>query len=248
VEPPDARRAREFAVVDVHVHGGIRWSPRNPLFAARLFGRSPRSTPRTETRAGYGRHDLAAADVIFASTPDLREHVPAAAWLPNPIDLSALPAPGPPNDPPRFGHFVSSPVHKGTEAVVAAFRVAFPDTQVSEEGTRTRYYARRGFLVVPDAARRRSPSWRRGRGVTRLPCTNLYVVAIEAMALGARAASHRPEWYPGCPVGLAPAAEEMRALAADPAVAARGGGGLRGARARRVQVARTVDAYRSARG
>ena len=257
-----ARRAREFASFDVlHVHGGIRWQePAYPLFAG-LFGKTLAvHLHGTETRAGYGRHYLAAADVIFASTPDLREHVPAAAWLPNPIDLSALPAPGPPNEPPRFGHFVSSPVHKGTEAVVAAFRVAFPDAQVSEEGTRTRYRARDAeLLVVFRAPHAEALALMASCDavVDQIAPYGIYgVVAIEAMALGKPVlASHRPGWYPGCPVvriGGDTAAEEMRALAADPArrrrLGAEGRAYVERVHAASVVAARTVDAYRSARG
>ena len=221
-----AARWREFSTFDVlHVHYGIsRKEPVYPVFA-RFFGKGLAvHLHGSEARSGRGLHYLGASDVIFASTPDLLDIVPEAEWLPNPIELAALPEPGPPHERSRFGHFVSSPVHKGTSQVVASFREAFPGATVSRQGKLTWYRAPETELLVANRVPHTQALELMASSdviVDQITPYGIYgLVAIEGMALRKPVlASVRSNWYPGCPVvpiDRTTAPDRMRALAADP--------------------------------
>ena len=88
-----------------------------------MSGQSPRSvpasTPRQARRLARWRRS---ADRLFVSTPDMREFVPDAIWIPQVIDLEEWPeAPEiAPAGEVVVTHAPTDPVKKGTKHVIAA--------------------------------------------------------------------------------------------------------------------------------
>ncbi len=217
------RRLRGFDVI--HVHGGI-WASQ---YVYLLFKRRyPWTTLAvhlhgSETRTGKGLHHLRHADLVFHSTPDLSSRMPQSVWVPNPIDCGDRPKEVD-NLIPRFGHFVSSARHKGTELVLRAFDEAFGPLQRDGEGTITRYRGRESELVVGQGAPH-DQALKVMAGcdavIDQIALYGIYgMVAIEAMALGKPVlGTVRLEWYRDCPIVTITeenASAQLRAIAKDP--------------------------------
>ena len=218
-------RWRTFSDFDViHVHGGI-WKSQIffPLFKRRFSWKTLAVHYHgSETRTGRGLHHLRSIDLRFHSTPDLAQWLPGSVWVPNPIDLPDLP-PEPNNARPTFGHIVSSPVQKGTEAVKALFQKAFGPVRTEEQGPTARYSSAAADLLIAsqvphDEALRIIASC--DAVIDQISPYMAYgMVAIEAMALGKPVfGTLRLDWYPGCPVIPAQtedASDKLRAIAED---------------------------------
>src|SRR6266508_5802175 len=198
---------RRFADFDVlHVHGGI-WKSQlfYPLFKRRFRWKTLAvHFHGTETRTGKGLHHLGSADVQFHSTPDLRSFLPGSLWIPNPIDLP--PKPEDPNNPvPRFGHFVSSEIAKGTERVLDLFHRAFGPLETETRDWLSIFRGKHAELwVVTRAPHEEALRIMTGCGavIDQISTYGIYgVVGIEAMASGKPVfGTPREDWYPSCPV------------------------------------------------
>ena len=216
------RTLADFDVV--HVHGGIWWSQVfYPMFKTRYRWKTLAvHFHGSETRTGKGLHHLASTDIRFHSTPDLGPRIPGSVWIPNPIDLPPLP-PEPSNPLPRFGHFPSSPVHKGTHRVIEAFRKAFGPLETETAGHVTRHRGRDTELwVVAQAPHETALRVMAGCDavIDQLSPFGAYgMVAIEAMAFGKPVlGTLRLDWYAGCPVipiTEGEASEQLRTVAND---------------------------------
>lgn len=137
------RHRKLFQDADViHVHGGIRrltlaYRLFRSLFLEKVFVVHLHGS---ETRMGYGLYHLGLADAIVCATPDLRDYVPQAQWIPNPHPV--------PDEivPPRLkgkviiGHFPTKRSLKGTTEVLQGFRdfTSGGDMKVIQEGGLTK--------------------------------------------------------------------------------------------------------------
>lgn len=198
------RRLSTFDVI--HVHGGL-W--RSQLFYLLFKRRFPGKTLAvhfhgTETRSGKGLYYMGLPDLKFHSTPDLARYLPGSIWVPNPI---VVPPPREPadNPVPRFGHFVTSSVLKGTPRVVSLFAEAFGPLEERRRGNLINYRGRDAELLVVVQVPHEE-------ALTHMQSCDAVIdqyaefgiygnVAIEAMAFGMPVlGTPRLEWYPGCPI------------------------------------------------
>lgn len=216
---------RTFANFDVvHVHGGI-WRAQvfYPFFKRRYGWKTLVAHMHgSETRTGKGLHHLGSADLIFHSTPDLAQWLPRSVWIPNPIDMPKLP-PEPENPLPRFGHFASSRVNKGTEQVIALFKETFGPFELEKGGRIDKFRSKEAELwVVSQIPHSQALEVMAGCDavIDQISPFGAYgMVAIEAMALGKPVlGTLKPEWYPDCPISSLQgdqARERLRAVATD---------------------------------
>ncbi len=203
------RERKFFAGFDVlHVHNGI-WPAQvfYPWFKARHPGKVIAVHYHgSETRTGKGLHHRYCIDVKFHSTPDLAPYLRGSHLVLNPIDLPDLP-PEPGNAKPRFGHFVSNPQHKGTQAVLRLFEDVFGPVDTAQEGGITRLVGKAAELDVVagldhEAALRVMRTC--DAVIDQISGFGIYgMVAIEAMAYAKPVLStYNPAWYPDCPIVL----------------------------------------------
>ncbi len=211
----------------LHVHGGIwRFQFVLPMFK-KIHRRNILALHfhGSEVRSGRGLHFLDSADAYFLATPDLFRGVSRGQWIPNPIDLPALPRPSR-NPIPRFGHFPSHPDMKGTDTILHMFREAFGPCREFRDAGVHRFVGEEAELwVVSDTPHDQVVRVMEGCDVVIDQYTPSYgaygYVGIEAMALGKPVlCSLRPELYPACPILPLDrdGPEQLRRLASDEAL------------------------------
>ena len=232
----------------LHIHGGI-WKAQ--VFYPWLKFRFPEIVIAvhyhgSETRTGKGLHHRYCIDVSFHSTPDLADRLRNSVWVPNPVDLPDQ-YPEPNNALPRFVHFVSSGVHKGTDAVIKIFRRTFGDVRTAVEGPITTMVAEEAELWVVSKVPHREALRIMGACdgvIDQVSSFGSYgVVAVEAMALGKPVfCTINRSMFPGCPI--IPIQDgvdaELRAVSDDPSYRRRIG------RAGREYVAKVHDSHKVA--
>jgi hypothetical protein len=158
----------------------------------------------------------------FISTVDLREKVPDGAWVPNPVAMPVV-ADEPDNAIPRFGHFPSDRMEKGTDRILALFRQAFGPLEMQKEPNVTTVRGREAELSIVSGLRHEEAR-KIMTGCDVIidqisPYASYGNVSVEGMALGKPVmSSYRPDWYPGCPIvqlGEHGSVEDLHMLASD---------------------------------